>query len=98
MADMFVMSSRATLPDVEGFGIVFLEANACEEPVIGTRSGGVESAILHNKTGLVIDEEDRAALRDEIRLLLNDAETSAAMGRGERKREGKGTDRAAPSR
>ena len=86
MADLFVMSSRATLPDVEGFGIVFLEANACEKPVIGTRSGGVESAILHNKTGLVIDEEDPAALRDAIRLLLNDPEKSAAMGREGRKR------------
>lgn len=86
MADLFVMSSRATLPDVEGFGIVFLEANACEKPVIGTRSGGVESAILHNKTGLVIDEEDPEALRESIRLLLNDPETSAAMGRAGRKR------------
>src|SRR5690625_5987781 len=40
-ADVVAMPSRNEPPAVEGFGIVFLEANACERPVIGAATGGI---------------------------------------------------------
>jgi len=41
--------------DTEGFGLVFLEANACEKTVIGGRAGGAVEAVQDNKTGLLVD-------------------------------------------
>lgn len=61
-ADVFIMPSRTTNNgrDVEGFGIVFLEAAALKLPCIGSRSGGVPEAIEHKKTGLLVDDPDSA--------------------------------------
>ncbi|MEX2600703.1 MAG: glycosyltransferase [Balneolaceae bacterium] len=86
LSDLFVMSSRTELPDVEGFGIVFLEANACEVPVIGTRSGGIPSAILEGETGLIVHENSPVELEGAIRSLLLQPERMAEMGRRGRKR------------
>jgi len=44
LADVFVMPSKAMQSDVEGFGIVFLEANACGKAVVGARTGGIPRA------------------------------------------------------
>ena len=48
LCDLFVMPSREQLDqcDVEGFGMVYLEANACGKAVIGGRSGGIADAII----------------------------------------------------
>ncbi len=54
--DVFIMPNREPADgDVEGFGIVFLEANAFGKPVIGGRSGGASDAIVHEETGLLVD-------------------------------------------
>ena len=55
LADLFVMLSREELPDVEGFGLVFLEAAACGLPSVGGRSGGIPDAIDEGKTGWLVD-------------------------------------------
>ncbi|MCH9682771.1 MAG: glycosyltransferase family 4 protein, partial [Deltaproteobacteria bacterium] len=44
-ADVFALLSRESIPDVEGFGLVLLEAGACGTPVIGARSGGIPDAV-----------------------------------------------------
>jgi len=80
LADMFIMASRTELPDVEGFGIVFLEANACGKPVIGTNSGGVPDAIIHGETGLIVPENDSLKLAKAITELLNNPVKSREMG------------------
>jgi phosphatidylinositol alpha-1,6-mannosyltransferase len=82
LCDVFVMSSRVNLDekDVEGFGIVFLEASACAKPVIGGRSGGVPEAIVDGVTGLLIDPNDPRQLSDTIALLLTDREFANRLG------------------
>ena len=57
-ADVYVMPSRFS-PDEphEGFGIAFLEAAACGIPAIGSNAGGVPDAVLHGKTGLLVEPD-----------------------------------------
>lgn len=73
--DVFAMLPRTLHNgDVEGFGMVYLEANAYGKPVVGTQSGGVPDAILHEVTGLLVPEHDPpAAARAIVRLLQDDA-------------------------
>lgn len=55
ICDVFLMPNRTLdTNDAEGFGIVFLEANACGKPVIGGNSGGVPDAIVNDVTGYII--------------------------------------------
>jgi phosphatidylinositol alpha-1,6-mannosyltransferase len=73
-ADVFAMPCRTRWGgvDVEGLGIVFLEASATGLPVVAGDSGGAPEAVRHRETGLVVDgdsvEEIAAAL---IELLAN---------------------------
>jgi phosphatidylinositol alpha-1,6-mannosyltransferase len=57
--DVFVMLSTETATgDVEGFGISILEANALGVPAIGSKNSGIEDAIQHGVSGLLIDAAD----------------------------------------
>lgn len=60
LGDVFVSPSRSRLGglEVEGLGIVYLEASASGLPVIAGNSGGAPDAVLVNKTGLVVDGND----------------------------------------
>ncbi len=58
VADLFVMLSREEPPDVEGFGLVFLEAGACGLPSVGGRSGGIPDAIEDGASGWLVDPRD----------------------------------------
>ena len=62
-----MLSQNKTLYDVEGFGIVILEANLCGISAIGSKGTGIEDAIIHNKTGLLVDPYNR----DEIIKAIN---------------------------
>lgn len=88
LADVFVMANRE-MPgsgDLEGFGIVFLEANACGVPVIGGRSGGVPDAIAHGETGLLVDGNSPQAVAEAVIHLLTKPEVARRMGRAGRHR------------
>jgi phosphatidylinositol alpha-1,6-mannosyltransferase len=82
VCDLFVMPSREQLDekDVEGFGIVFLEAAACAKPVIGGRSGGVPEAIVDGVTGLLVDPLDSDDLSNAMTRLLTDRELANRFG------------------
>jgi phosphatidylinositol alpha-1,6-mannosyltransferase len=66
--------------DVEGLGIVYLEASATGLPVIGGDSGGAPDAILPGETGFVVGGHDVAALTARLTELLSDPDAAAAMG------------------
>jgi phosphatidylinositol alpha-1,6-mannosyltransferase len=66
--------------DVEGLGIVFLEASATGVPVIAGQSGGAPEAVQHNKTGLVVDGHSVDEVAGAVTELLNDRDRTAAMG------------------
>jgi phosphatidylinositol alpha-1,6-mannosyltransferase len=74
LGDVFVMPNRR-LPDgdTEGFGLVFLEANACGLPVIAGRDGGSTDAVQHGENGLVVDGASVAEIAAAMRLLRKDA-------------------------
>lgn len=82
MADLFVMVSRERpdQSDVEGFGIVFLEASACGTPVVGGRSGGIEDAVVDDITGLLVDPVDAVQLARAIDLILSDRGLARRLG------------------
>ena len=66
--------------DVEGLGIVYLEASATGLPVVGGDSGGAPDAILDGETGYVVPGRDHEALADRLVELLADPAGSSAMG------------------
>jgi phosphatidyl-myo-inositol dimannoside synthase len=66
--------------DVEGLGIVYLEASATGLPVIGGDSGGAPDAILDGETGYVVPGRSEAALAKRLIELLADPAGAAAMG------------------
>jgi phosphatidylinositol alpha-1,6-mannosyltransferase len=66
--------------DVEGLGIVYLEASASGLPVVGGDSGGAPDAVLNGETGYVVPGRDAAAVADQIIRLLADPAGAAAMG------------------
>jgi colanic acid/amylovoran biosynthesis glycosyltransferase len=69
-----VPSVVAASGDAEGFGMVFIEAQAMGLPVVSTRSGGIPEAVKHGETGLLVSECNPAALAEAILALIQDDE------------------------
>jgi len=80
--DVFAMPCRTRRRglDVEGFGIVYLEASASGLPVIAGDSGGAPDAVLAGQTGYVVDGTSAAAVARRVIELLGETERAAAMG------------------
>lgn len=81
--DVFAMPCRTRLGglDVEGLGLVYLEAAACGLPVVAGDSGGAPEAVLPGETGYVVDGRSVATVADRIVGLLDDPVRARAMGR-----------------
>ncbi len=80
--DVFSMPCRTRRGglDVEGLGIVYLEASATGIPVVGGDSGGAPDAILEGETGYVVGGRDVPALAQRLIALLRDPAGAKAMG------------------
>ena len=82
LGDIFAMPSRSRFfgLEVEGLGIVYLEASACGVPVVGGKSGGAPDAVLVGETGMVVDGTNSSEIADACIELLNNPELCALMG------------------
>jgi len=80
--DVFAMPCRTRRAglDVEGLGMVFLEAAACGRPVVAGTSGGAPEAVQDGVTGHVVDPRSPAAVASVISRLLDDPARARAMG------------------
>ena len=86
--DVFIMPSREITEtgDAEGFGIVYLEANACGKPVIGGRAGGVPGAILDGVTGFLVNPLSAEEISEALIKLLQNNELAVKLGVNGRRR------------
>ena len=82
MADVFAMPCRTRGGglDVEGLGIVYLEASACGVPVVAGRSGGAPETVRDGRTGLVVDGTSGREIVDAVAGLLEDRPRASSMG------------------
>lgn len=81
-AELFCLLSQHFSYDVEGFGIVFLEAAAAGLPVIGSTESGIEDAIQNGGNGFLVDwRDEKGDLADKIIALLGDACLRSRMSR-----------------
>lgn len=71
---IFVLTSRSKKSHFEGFGLVYLEANANGLPVIGSIGSGAEDAIRDGKTGFLVPQEDVGAIAKKMSDMLESKE------------------------
>ncbi len=87
LCEVFVMTPRQLSNfDVEGFGIVYLEANGLGKPVVGSASGGVTDAVVDNLNGIIVPPDDVEKTAEAIVRLLTDHELAKRLGEQGRKR------------
>jgi phosphatidylinositol alpha-1,6-mannosyltransferase len=82
VGDVFAMPSRSRLAglEVEGLGIVYLEASACGLPVIGGVSGGAPDAVLQGETGFSVDGRSAHEVAEVLVRVLADKELAQKLG------------------
>ncbi len=88
-ADVYAMLCRNRWAGLEqeGFGIVFLEAAACEVPQVAGDSGGAEDAVIDGVTGVMIRHaDDPREVANAFERLLDDPDLRRKMGRAGRLR------------
>jgi len=86
VGDVFAMPSRSRFfgLEVEGLGIVYLEASACGLPVIAGASGGAPDAVIAGETGLVVDGNNLEEIAQSCINLLKSKELRDQMGKNGR--------------
>lgn len=82
VGDIFAMPSRSRFGglEVEGLGIVYLEASSCGLPVIAGASGGAPDAVIEGVTGFVVDGTNTNQIADRAIQLLSDENLCQEMG------------------
>ncbi len=65
----------------EAFGIVLIEAMACETPVIASNLPGVRTVFENEKSGLVVEPKDIEDLKNKIKLILNNPKKQKSMSK-----------------
>lgn len=83
--DLFALPNRQVGNDIEGFGMVLLEAQACGTPVLAGRSGGTAETMNVGETGVVIPCEAPETLASALIELLLDPHRLGTMGQAGRR-------------
>ncbi|MFY1614724.1 glycosyltransferase family 4 protein [Micromonospora sp. WMMD736] len=80
--DVFAMPCRTRRAgqDIEGLGIVYLEASATGLPVVAGNSGGAPDAVREGETGYVVDGRDPNAVAERLVTLLTDRSLAKRLG------------------
>lgn len=80
-AAVFLLLPQNLHGHFEGFGLVFLEAQACGLPVVGTRQNGDEDAIVEGQTGFLVEQDDPAAAAGAVEKILSDEKLRRGLSR-----------------
>lgn len=83
--DVFILPNRTEGQDIEGFGMVLVEAQACAKPVVAGDSGGTKETMIQGTTGFVVDATNTQELTDVLSKLLLDSALREKMGQQARK-------------
>jgi phosphatidylinositol alpha-1,6-mannosyltransferase len=88
LCDVHVMPSRldSQTQQVEGFGIVYLEAAACAKPSVAGNQGGAPDAVVDGVTGLLVDPTDASQIARALNCLLTHEDEAGRMGEAGRAR------------
>ena len=84
-SDIFCLTSMPHPHSVEGFGFVYLDASLHGLPILANRTGGVEDAVLENKTGILVDPGDIDSLTTQLMRLISDDNLCKLLGENGRK-------------
>lgn len=84
--DLVILPAHASRDDVEGFGIVLLEAAAAGKPAVATRVGGIPDAINEGRSGVLVDPTNYEAMAEAVVELLSDDTKRHHMGEYARQR------------
>lgn len=79
-ANVFCLPVKEMTDDVEGFGIVFLEAALARLPTVAGKTGGAVEAVVDRETGILVDPFDSREVAQALTLLLGDPEKQKEMG------------------
>lgn len=86
LAEVFILPVIPVEGDMEGFGIVLLEAGAAGVPVVATAIGGITDAVVDGETGVLVPPLDYSAMASALIELLRDERIRLALGEGGRRR------------
>ena len=83
--NLFILPNRTEGHDIEGFGMVLVEAQSCEKTVIAGDSGGTAETMIVGDTGYIVDCTDPTNISAKIVELISDEQKLIAMGKAGRK-------------
>jgi phosphatidylinositol alpha-1,6-mannosyltransferase len=79
--DLFILPNRTIGQDIEGFGMVLVEAQSCAKPVIAGDSGGTKETMLLDESGLIVDATQQQNIVTAVVELLADEHKLKEMGK-----------------
>lgn len=72
-AELFILLPQDVGKDIEGFGLVFLEAAACGLPVVATKESSAEDAVLDGQNGILVPPQDWKAAAEAVKRIFSDS-------------------------
>jgi len=85
-AKLFALTPKEVGGDIEGFGIVYLEAAAQGVPAVGTKTGGVPEAVIDGGSGILVEPGNVEAITRALERILGDKSFNVKLGDGARRR------------